>query len=233
MTTPFFVVTKEGTMRVCNFPMAFMDIETLAERWRCRIATIQALAETEQLKVCIRPVALEIALEGLDVGMRPKILKVLSQHTIDRTDIYRLFSDQTTPIPLKNFDSPDLQIPPIYARFKDLVVDINTILAFEIKYEPTAEEENTFAPLNEDCTVCIWNGHEQTFGMMQARIIKMLWQARESGDPWIYGKVLLAKSGAGSDRLRGIFGRRNQYWRNLIVSDQKGRYKLNLPLKAI
>ncbi len=218
-------------MQMQKLPVAYMDITTLAHRWNCDLRTIQTLAENEQIPCVIRPVALEIALECLDVGLRPRILKILTQHKIDRKDIYRLFSDQNSPVPIKNISRPETTIPTIYAYFKDLVVSIASIKAFETKYD-TPEEQNTFVPLNEDCSTCLWNGKEYTFGIMQANVIKLLWQARESGDPWRYGKVLLAQTGSSSDRIRSLFSH-NPYWRALIISDKKGKYKLNLPPKAV
>ena len=49
-------------MAELDFPIEFLDIESLAQRWKCGNAIIQALAETDKLKFCLRPAALEIAL---------------------------------------------------------------------------------------------------------------------------------------------------------------------------
>ena len=45
-----------------DIPIEFMNIEELARRWKCTLSTIESLAETDKLKFCLRPAALEVAL---------------------------------------------------------------------------------------------------------------------------------------------------------------------------
>ena len=58
----------------------------------------------------------------------------------------------------------------------------------------------------------------------------MLWEAREKGELWVYGKRILSDIGAGSARIQSIF-RNHKYWREIVGTDSKGRYRLKLPPK--
>lgn len=213
-------------MRDFIFPMTFMDIETLAERWRCRLATIQALAETEQIKVCIRPVALEIALEHFEPTTKKRITESISRSHLHRLDIYRLFKNKNSVIPIY---LPEWSLN-ISVDFSDLIVLLDDVENFERKNGLVNYNYVSLELLSDDFTSFLLNGQEYTFGIMQAKVIRLLWQARENGQPWVYGKRMLSDIGSGSERIKSLFSR-NPVWRKLIVSDKKGKYKLNLPPK--
>ena len=55
---------KRGTMSKLRFPIEFLDVLTLQDRWQCSLNIIQALAELKEIHFFVRPVVLEIALEG-------------------------------------------------------------------------------------------------------------------------------------------------------------------------
>jgi hypothetical protein len=65
------------------------------------------------------------------------------------------------------------------------------------------------------------------FGMSQASVIRKLHQAYLAGQPWCSTEDLL--EGTGSSRLVDLFKRKKSpNWRDLIVSDRKGKWRLNL-----
>lgn len=63
---------------------------------------------------------------------------------------------------------------------------------------------------------------------MQARIIEQLHDAARSRQPWIHGKTLIYESGSQALRVRDIF-KHQRKWRELIKSDDRGYYRLNIP----
>ena len=65
------------------------------------------------------------------------------------------------------------------------------------------------------------------FGMVQAKIISLLYEAHKSDEEWVHGKILLYESGSRSERLKNIFQSKSN-WRKLIKSDGRGYYALNL-----
>lgn len=211
-----------------QFPIAFLDMEGLEQRWQCGLGLIQTMAETEKIHLFLRPVVLDLALANSKISLGTK--KKLCNRHLDYRDIYLLFKDKNSKIPIRGFE--DMNTPPIYAEFCDLIIPFEAIEDFEHIYcDPTIPTPE-LQPLSEDFTCFLWRGREYKFGEMQARVIKRLWQARENGSPWVYGKYLLTDAGSGSNKLQSIFNH-NQDWRNIILSDHKGKYRLNLPPKIM
>ncbi len=211
------------------FPVAFLDIEGLEQRWQCGLGTIQTMAETEKIHFLLRPVVWDLALANAKIP--PGMRKQLHNRPLDYRDVHLLFKDKNSKIPIRGFK--DVKTPPVYAEFCDLIIPFEAIEDFEHLYrEPNTENPTpALQLLSEDFTCFLWHGREYKFGETQARVIKRLWQAREDGCPWMYGKRLLNDVGSESLKLQNIFNR-NTDWRNIILSDRKGKYRLNLPPKV-
>jgi hypothetical protein len=73
-------------------------------------------------------------------------------------------------------------------------------------------------------------GRDLVFGALQASILHQLHTAASAGMPWCFGKELLAKAGANSQRMSDVFKSR-PHWRDLIESDGRGRYRLKSTLR--
>ena len=70
-------------------------------------------------------------------------------------------------------------------------------------------------------------GQTYTFGPSQAGVVRKLHRAFLAGAPWCRGTELLA--GTDSARMVDLFKRkRDPSWRDLIVSDSRGKWRLNL-----
>lgn len=212
-----------------NLPVAFLDIEGLENRWHCGLGAIQTMAETEKIRLFLRPVVLDLALDAAPIT--PIAMRKLRSHHLDYRDVYLMFKNKTDKIPVRGFYNKDEHIPTIYAEFCDMIIPLEMVEAFEHLYNKDLPTQD-FQPLSDDFTCFLWRGREYKFGEMQAKVIKRLWQAREDGSPWMYGKRILTDIGSGSDRIQSIFNH-NASWRNIILSDRNGKYKLNLPPKII
>jgi len=68
------------------------------------------------------------------------------------------------------------------------------------------------------------------FGMVQADITKQLHYASKGSDPWVHGKILLSNSGSHAMRFQDVF-KNKKGWREIIESDGRGYYRLNLKTK--
>ena len=64
-------------------------------------------------------------------------------------------------------------------------------------------------------------------GPIQARIVKNLHEDFMSGKEWSNGKKLLTTAQSSSMRMLDVFKSQNR-WRELIVSDGRGNYRLNI-----
>lgn len=80
-----------------DIPHVFLDVEELAKRWHCGIGVIEMLAETGQIGCCIRPVALEIALDSNWPEKERPSSQIPLHHHLDQKEIYRLFRHPTIP----------------------------------------------------------------------------------------------------------------------------------------
>lgn len=67
-------------------------------------------------------------------------------------------------------------------------------------------------------------------GDIQARIVQMLHDASQSHKPWVHGKTLLHESASNAIRIRDIF-KSKKNWRDLILSNDRGYYRLNIPIE--
>ena len=71
-----------------------------------------------------------------------------------------------------------------------------------------------------------FKGRDFVFGEKQAKIVRGLYEAAQSGHPWITGQKLLQRANSFSFKMKNIFARQ-KYWRELIISDGRGQYRLH------
>jgi hypothetical protein len=64
-------------------------------------------------------------------------------------------------------------------------------------------------------------------GPIQARVVRLLYEAATAGAPWRHGKRVLAEAGSSCRRMADLF-KTQSGWRRLIVSDGRGKYRLNI-----
>lgn len=222
-------------MTELDFPIAFLDIESLAQRWKCGIAIIQALAETDKLKFCLRPAALEVALATTTTEKYYSMVQRLATVYLDHRYVYLMFKNKDHKIEIArigHYDMKEILTSPLRVDFFDLVIPIEQIEEFEFVHRTVQRCADDFELLSDDFTCFRWQGQEYKFGEMQAKVIKRLWQAREDGKPWMYGKYILKDIGSNAERIKNIFSH-NKYWHRIIQADRTGKYKLNLPPKQL
>ena len=69
------------------------------------------------------------------------------------------------------------------------------------------------------------------FGPKQAAVFRLLKAASDTENPWLDGKRLLEEADAATMRLIDLF-KRKAIWRQLVIADGKGRYRLNIEFLA-
>lgn len=125
----------------------------------------------------------------------------------------------------------------------DIMVSINDLIVlkehkdffqqkFDISELENIKEENAHHPklqASDGYQHVIFGDHEFHFGDVQAKIIAMLHDAALSRNPWVHGKTLIAGTNSRATRMRDIF-KKKEIWEHLICSNQRGAYRLNLPL---
>lgn len=218
-----------------DYPIMFLDIEGLERRWKCGLSMIETLAETDEIQFCLRPAALEIALAKIPREKYHSIFRKLATRHIDHKYVYLMFKDKEHKIEIAhigNIDMKEILESPLHVDFFDLIIPMNQIQEFEFRHSVNKPMEYEFTILADDFTCISLCGHQYKFGEVQAKIIKRLWQAREDGNPWMYGKRILTDIGAASCRIQSVFNH-HPYWRRIIESDRNGKYRLKLPPKQM
>ncbi len=218
-----------------DFPVTFLDIEGLARRWKCSLSEIEALAETDKLKFYLRPAALEIALGKLPPEKYLSLFRKITRCYLDHRYVYLMFKDKEHKVSITHVGDINVYNTlsnPLCVDFFDLIIPIEQVEDFEFLYSNVTQNNNELELLSDDFTCLRWQGQEYLFGEQQAKVIKRLWQAREAGTPWVYGKRILKDINSTTDRVKNIFSH-HKYWRRIVQSDNKGKYKLNLPPKQM
>ncbi len=102
----------------------------------------------------------------------------------------------------------------------DLVILKEERARFEKRHSITSPSPQ----IDQDFRTVTVAGREHCFGEIQGAILRLLYEAAQSGDSWCNGKQLLREAGSESYSISNIF-KRNPVWRQLIKSDGRGRYR--------
>lgn len=103
-----------------DIPIEFMNIEELARRWKCTLSTIESLAETDKLKFCLRPAALEVALARIPLERYSIMVRRLASMYIDHRYVYLMFKDREHKIEIArigNYDVKEILKDPLRVDF--------------------------------------------------------------------------------------------------------------------
>ena len=84
-----------------------------------------------------------------------------------------------------------------------------------------------FSHRNEFAEV-FFDGRTYRFGPCQARVVHILHEASKTDSPWLHGKAVLGRAGSSCTRMADLF-KAKKAWRELILSDGRGKYRLNIP----
>lgn len=126
----------------------------------------------------------------------------------------------------------------IEVRLDNLVVTREERDRFEREHQLLGEEGSilpdmpdgdagSFAQRN-DYTEVTLGGRTYRLGTCQAAVVRVLHEASLTDSPWLAGKLILNWAGSGGTRMRDLF-KKQPGWRDLIASDGRGMYRLNLP----
>lgn len=121
----------------------------------------------------------------------------------------------------------------IKVRLSDIVITDQACMHFEkengicpAQVRHLANDNPDFKHSNNYSDISI-NGTKYRLGPVQAKVIQILYEAYLKGHPWVYGKEVLRSSNAETMRMVDLFKSQDN-WRDLILSDGKGSYRLNI-----
>ena len=124
--------------------------------------------------------------------------------------------------------------PAICVRLTDLVVLKKDRKKFEEAYNILSnvldfvkEPAKTDFSASEDYRHVVFQGVKYQLGDVQAQIIEQLYDATGTDNPWVHGKTLIHVAGSRAVRMRDLFKNKSK-WRDFIISDERGYYRLNI-----
>lgn len=228
---------------------AYDRLHNLGKQWGIAQEDIYYAVENALLRACVwlplRYVERGVIREGRFIfenhelkegfiGLRPQDFRRV--HSTGRAKLREFHSvKQDGHIIRLAYEPPQ---PAILVRIDDLVVLQEDRKKFEETYNlAQGELAVPFAPAVEsdfqhsnDYRHVTLNGQDFHFGDVQARVVEQLHDAARSRQPWVHGKTLIYDSGSRALRLRDIFKHKRE-WRQLITSNDRGYYRLNIPLE--
>lgn len=222
---------------------SYFKLEEITDRWNATISDLQYYGENGILEFCIREQRILVSLfeyiqkdQGLHKVQKTKRYMPEPQ-PIHSVDVFRIFTAEDKKVIIKRFKPrAPLEFMKIWEENglpvskSDLVITRDERNRFEEKHNIIPFESDApeiFSYRNHYTDVKIM-GERHKLGPVQANIVRELHQASNSLNPWLYGKTLLDRAGSKSIRLSGIFNH-HKNWRDIICSDGRGRYRLNVP----
>lgn len=221
----------------------YFSLTEICNLWSVTMEDLLYFGENNMLEISARSTAVMVELDKKIKNIEELIFhsegkrSVFSPLALLPKDIYRIFKSKEKPVrihQLKYFIGEKLtqfiNEEGIMISTDDLVVTRAEKIHFEQENEVNLDVRQQREIFKASCDFReIWfYGQRHLFGPLQARIIALLYQASQTGQPWVHTKILLKQSGSESLRLAAVF-HSHKTWGEIICSDHKGYYRLRLP----
>ncbi|MBM3952648.1 MAG: hypothetical protein FJ311_14495 [Rhodospirillales bacterium] len=221
---------------------AYFGLEEIEERWGLPRRDLVYLVENGILKVSVRvwnlPIERGYYEDGPANNPHPVALeqrRVSGLLDLDPGDARRLIRDRRSAV--RRFAAPEGEYlcvmrpeTSLDVRIEDLAVRREERDRIE-RDHPVGARAAGRAPFEHRDGYKEIDLQGRTFhlGPCQAKVVRVLHEAAKSGSPWRHGKAVLGEAGSSCSRMADLF-KTQKDWRTLILSDRKGRYRLNLPI---
>lgn len=224
----------------------YFSLQEICDIWAVSREDLLYYGENGTLEISVRPAAIVAGIERSSNNMEFKNNEskeksiVFSPQPLLPIDVYRIMRAGTDAVPVYHTKyrfheqvSAIIENKGILLSYADLVVTRTEKRCFEINNGMCQEGGviNIFRH-SGDFREVYYDDRRYLFGVIQARVIELLYTASRTEMPWVHGKVLLNRAGSESLRIAALF-RGNQGWRELVFSDGRGYYRLKLPLKHV
>lgn len=222
----------------------YHSLAEICRLWQVTYEDLLYYGENGLLNICVRFTAIKVALgESLkQLGVdREKVFEredlICEPQALRVTDIYRIIKANGEPVIVNSFKNNNrfsfteiVEKNGIQISLDDLVITRSDKIRFELDNDIQTKNDHE-APVfkySNSFQEVIHFGKRHHFGPLQAKIVEQLFLANEKHEPWVHGKILLSKAGSESLRFTSVF-KGHRTWREIIFSDHKGYYRLNLP----
>ena len=223
----------------------YFYLKELAERWGVSMSDLVDYAWNGELEISVMTIAQAAEVGRIGTGSDGAVeireedtvlfgaqpLLVADVCSVIRSGAYRIdrFKPRQTGGYLKITDG----YPPLAITTADLLVtrlerdrfEAANGLSFD---DPAPPGSHSIFEHREDYSEVVL--HRQIFrlGPLQASVVRHLHEASSTSNPWRNGRQLLVDTGARTERIVDLFKGKDR-WRDLIASDRRGLYRLNVP----
>lgn len=220
----------------------YFPLSEIVKRWSIPEEDLVYLAENNQLRLSIRVFDMPLEFGDYDEDIDGARFRVpheqrhfsglLDLHAGDVFHLYRSgeahlneFRHDRTGYAGLMYDHA-----PIYVVIGDLLLRRDERDRFELKLgfraPGTKQEAPTFIH-SRDYKEVRCRGHLFQLGAIQSSVVRALHQAALAGQPWQSGKKILTSADSKCMRMADVFKSKTT-WRQLIKSDGRGNYRLNI-----
>lgn len=224
----------------------YFSLKELCDIWAVSREDLLYYGENGILEISVRPAAIMAGIERSGCHLAFYSIQsegkrqCFSPQPLLPTDIYRIMKAGTEAVPVYHTKyrfnekiSDIIENKGIMLSYTDLVVTRAEKHCFEISNGMCLNERQIDVFRHSgDFREVYYDNRRYQFGVIQARIIALLYAASRTEMPWVHGKDLLNKAGSESLRVAALF-RGNSGWQELVFSDRRGYYRLRLPLRHI
>lgn len=216
----------------------YFTLTEVLERWSMPEADLIYLAENDLLRLSVRVYNLPIKYRPASATtetlrqQREHISGLLDLHAEDAFNLFRRGEINAFEFRCPEFGNVALPTgdAPVFIMIGDLLLRYQERDRFEAERDfravgkPIDEPDFVASP---DYQEVACNGHRFRLGPIQAEVVRALHGAAVAGDPWQNGKTILSVARSRSLRMADVF-KSQKNWRELICSNRRGNYRLNL-----
>lgn len=220
----------------------YFTLPEILERWSISEDDLIYLAENDRLRLSVRVFGVPIEFGDFEETPEGEHFPVPWERTrfnglldLHAQDVFQLFRCGQIHVSSFRTDRAGYAVvqdgaEPVLVLIGDLLLRRDERDRFEIQSGFSGRsgtgEENTFIA-SADYQDVRCNGYRFKLGPIQAEVVRALHAAAQTGEPWQNGKAILSMAGSKSLRMADVF-KSKKNWRQLIRSDRKGGYRLNV-----
>ena len=218
----------------------YFTLPEILDRWSMPEADLIYLAENDRLRLSVRVFGLSVEFgdhEVTDDGRRynvPVERKYFSGLLeLNARDAFRLF--RCGELVLTEFRTPKADYASLWDDAEPVLFVIGDLLLrreerdrFEAESGFSGAQTEAVQPTfraSTDYHSVRSQGRDFRLGPIQAQVVRVLHDAARIGSPWLSGKAILSAAGSRSLKMSDVF-KSQPHWRDLILSNQRGLYKL-------
>ena len=219
-------------------------INEVAKRWSIPPSDIEDYALDELLQLCVFVVDVPAEAGSFEYvkGREHALIEanplLNGPQPLTRSSLLEIFQDGMSSVMAFHTGSPKTYlhladaVPAIIVRKEQLIITREERDRFEREHGSANDNGTMGIPVPDD----VWHneaftnvrvgGEWHSFGLKQSTVLRLLKTASDNGTPWCDGKRLLQEAGASTMRMVDLF-KRKIVWRQIVVNDGKGRYRIN------